>query len=115
MDLYEEITEKRKQLDYCIKELRKNGSDFAAKERAYKVRMRAECLALREDGMPVTLIQQVVYGVEEVADLRYERDVAETTWRANIEAIQSLRLQLRILQQQLNQEMSAPGVGYGDF
>lgn len=113
MDLWTEISQKRRDLDCCIRELRKNGTAYAEAERAYKVRLRAECLKLREEGMPVTLIQLTAYGIPEVADLRYERDVAETVWKANLEATNSIKLQLRILESQLNREYGNPNLGMG--
>lgn len=115
MDLWQEILQKRRDLDYCIKQLRANGTAYAEAERAYKVRLRAECLALRNEGMPVTLIQLTVYGVPEVADLRFERDKAEATWKANSEAIQSVKLQLRLLESQLQREYGAPNLGRGNM
>ena len=56
--------------------------------------------------MPVTLIQQVVYGVPEVADKRFKRDVKEAIYQANQEAINSIKLQIRIIESQLQREWS---------
>lgn len=113
VEVWREYEKKNRDLDYCIKQLQVNGTAFAEAERAYKVRLRAESLALKSEGMPVTLIQLTVYGVPEVADLRFERDKAETIWRANLEAIYSIRLQLKLLESQMRSEMSAPSLGYG--
>ena len=113
MEVWREYEKKNRDLDYCIKQLAVNGTAFAEAERAYKVRLRAESLALKSEGMPVTLIQLTVYGVPEVADLRFERDKAETIWRANLEAIYSIRLQLKLLESQMRSEMGAPSLGYG--
>ena len=54
--------------------------------------------------MAITLIQQVVYGVPEVADKRFKRDVAEAIYRANQEAINTIKLQIRVLESQLSRE-----------
>lgn len=56
--------------------------------------------------MPVTLINQIIYGVPEVANLRYDRDVKEAIYNANQEAINSTKLKLRILESQINREWS---------
>ena len=45
-----------------------------------------------------------MYGIEEVADLRCMRDVAQTIYEANKEAINVLKLQIRILESQLQRE-----------
>ena len=59
--------------------------------------------------MPVTLIQQVVYGVPEVADKRFTRDVKEAIYNANQEAINSIKLQIRVIESQLNREWGTNG------
>jgi len=105
MDLYNELQRKIKELDYSIKALRENGTKYAEAERSYKVKLREEALKLRtEKEMPVTLISQIIFGVPSVADLRFKRDVAEAIYRANQEAIQSIKLQMRIIESQLNRE-----------
>lgn len=114
MDLWQELERLRRDLSYCIKELRKNGTALAEAERAYKARLRAECLALRDEGCPVTLMQLTVYGVDEVAELRYQRDVAKVVYEANKDAIYSIRLEIKVVQSQLAMEMGSPSVGLGD-
>lgn len=105
MDLLNELQLKIKELDISIKSLRKTGTEFAEAERNYKVALRREALNLRaEKGMPVTLIQQVVYGVPEVANKRFNRDMKEAIYKANQEAINSIKLQIRIIEGQLNRE-----------
>ena len=108
MDLVLEVQEKLEQLEKSIKSLRVTGSEFAEAERHYKILLRNEALKLRTDeNLPVTLIQQVVYGIPEVADARYKRDVAETVYKANQEAINSIKLQLRILENQIQREFTS--------
>lgn len=105
MDLFEDLNIKIKELNTSIKSLRKTGTEYAEAERAYKMSLREHALRLRtEKDMPVTLIQQVVYGVPEVAEKRFVRDVAEAVYHANQEAINSIKLQIRIIEGQLNRE-----------
>jgi hypothetical protein len=105
MDLYEKITELIVQLDVSVRQLRKSGSDLAEAEQKYKICLREEALKLRaEKNMPVTLINQIIYGVPEVAKLRFDRDVKEAIYQANLEAINSTKLKLRILENQLSRE-----------
>lgn len=103
-DLYLEIQQKTKELDVAIKYLRKSGSSFAEAERDYKVTLRTEALKLRDQGMAVGMIDKVVYGIPEVATARFKRDCAETVYEANKESINSLKLQLRLLDAQLSRE-----------
>lgn len=115
MDLWEELERLRRDLSYCIKELRKNGTALAEAERAYKARLRAECLALRDEGCPVTLMQLTVYGVEEVAELRYQRDVAQVVYDANKDAVNAIKLEMRIVDNQISREFGGPGSGIGNM
>lgn len=108
-DLWTEIQAKTKQLDLCIKELRKNGTAYAEAERAYKIKLRETALRLRAADMAVGMVNLTVYGVPEVADLRFQRDVAETVYKANLEAVNSIKLQLRLLDAQLGREWTNAG------
>ena len=109
-DLLELLNKKIKDLNVSIKKLRETGTDFAEAERDYKITLRQEALKLRaEKGMPVTLIQQVVYGVPEVAEKRFNRDVKEAIHEANKEAVMSLKLQIRVIEGQLNREWGNNG------
>lgn len=104
-DLFNELQLKIKELNISIKKLRETGTEYAQAEKDYKITLRQEALKLRaEKGMPVTLIQQVVYGVPEVAEKRFQRDVKEAIYQANQEAIQSTKLQIRIIESQISRE-----------
>lgn len=108
MDLYNELQRLLNDLNISIKKLRETGTDFAEAEKDYKITLRQEALKLRaEKGMPVTLIQQVVYGVPEVAEKRFKRDVKEAVYQANQEAINSIKLQIRVIEGQLNREWNS--------
>ena len=107
MDLIEEINRLLKDLDYSVKQLRKNGTALAEAEKNYKICLMENALKLRaEQDMPVTLINQIIYGIKDVATLRFERDVKEATYQANQEAINSIKLKIRILENQINREYS---------
>ena len=104
MELWQEIQEKQKMLDKAIKELAQNGYKLAECERDYKIAVNKKALLLRSEDMPVTLISQVIYGYEDIAQLRFLRDSAEVVYRANQEAINTLKLQIRIIESQISRE-----------
>ena len=99
---------KIQQLELSIKSLRTNGSNYAQAERDYKVLLRQECLKLKDEGMAIGMIDKTCYGIPSIAEARYKRDVAETIYKANLEAINSLKLQIRILDNQINREIGTP-------
>lgn len=114
-DLWSEIRSKTKQLDYSVKELRKSGTAYAEAEKAYKIKLRETALRLRSQDMAVGMISMTVYGVPEVAELRFKRDCCEAVYKANVEAINAIKLEIRIINEQLSREISNPNVGFGSL
>lgn len=99
------------ELTASIRKLRTNGQKLAEAERDYKLTLRREALKLRAGDMPVTLINSIIYGVPEVADKRFKRDVEQANYDANKEHINVTKLKLRILEAQLSREWGAAGKG----
>lgn len=108
MDLYTELKTKTRQLDASIKSLRANGTAYAQAEKDYKVLLRSECLKLRDEGMAIGMIDKTCYGIPSVAEARFKRDVAEAVYKANQEAINSIKLQMRLIEGQINREWTTP-------
>ena len=112
MDIYNELQEKIIELNKCIEDTRNKGILYNNAEYEYKVKLRLEALNLKyEEDMPVTLINQVIYGVPEVAELRLKRDKAQTIYETAKEKVNILKLQIRILDSQLQREYNNR---YGD-
>ena len=104
MDLMNELNIKTQQLDKSIKKLRETGTEYAQAEKDYKVLLRQECLKLRDEGMAIGMIDKTCYGIPSVAEARFKRDIAEAVYKANLEAINSIKLQLRIIENQIQRE-----------
>jgi hypothetical protein len=104
IDLYNELQQKTRELETSIKLLRKNGTAYAEAEKDYKILLRTECLKMRDEGMAVGMIDKTAYGIPSVAEARFKRDVAEATYKANQEAINSIKLQLRLIENQIQRE-----------
>ena len=104
MDLINELQIKTKELEVSLRNLRISGTNYAEAEKNYKILLRQECLKLRDEGMAIGMIDKTCYGVPSVAEARFQRDVAETVYKANIEAINSIKLQMRIISNQIDRE-----------
>lgn len=104
MDLISERQYLEQQLNVSIKSLRKNGIALAEAEKNYKLAVCKKALELKDSGMAATLIQLTIYGYEEIAKLRFLRDSAEVIYNANQEAINSLKLQIKIIENQITKE-----------
>lgn len=109
-ELINELNELCNKLTVTGRQLAKYGKEKAEAERDYKICLRTEALRLRTTkDMPVTLIQQVVYGVPEVAEKRFKRDIAETMYDTCKESINVLKLKIRILDAQISREWQSAG------
>lgn len=95
-------------LSQSIKSLKRTSEAYAKAEMDYKILLRQECLKLRDEGMAIGMISLTCYGIPSVAEARFKRDIAEATYKANQEAIQSYKLQLRLMDNQISREWSTP-------
>ena len=107
VDLIQEIGTKSSLLDAAVKQLGLRGKAYAQAERDYKVALAKKIMQEREKGTPVTIISDICKGDSEIARLRFERDCAEVVYKSAMEAIQSLKLQIRILDAQVDREWGA--------
>lgn len=104
MDLYNELQYKIKELSTSVNELATTGTKYAEAERDYKIALRQECLKLRDEGMAIGMIDKTCYGIPRIAEARFKRDVADTMYKVNLERINSIKLEMRILENQLQRE-----------
>lgn len=106
--LIDEIQNTYDLLSLSIKSLARTSEAYAKAEREYKILLRQECLKLRDEGMAIGMISLTCYGIPSVADARFKRDIAEANYKANQEAIQSYKLQLRLMDNQIQREWGTP-------
>ena len=104
MDLWLELERLRNELLVSIKQLRKTGQTKAETERDYYVAKASESLRLKEQGQSVTMIQLIIKGQKEVAEKLFKYHVAEVTHQANLEHVNSTKIQMRILESQISRE-----------
>lgn len=104
VELIQEIGAKSSLLDAAVKQLGVRGKAYAQAERDYKVALAKKIMQEREKGTPVTIISDICKGDSEIARLRFERDCAEVVYKSAMEAIQSIKLQIRILDAQIERE-----------
>ena len=103
-DLLQEIGAKSAMLDAAIRQLGIRGRAYAEAERNYRVAMRKKVMEERANGTPVTIMSDLCRGDPEIANLRLERDIAQTVYESAKEAINAYKLQIRLLDNQLERE-----------
>ena len=102
--MFNEMQDNLQRLDTMLKTMKKRGQEYAQAEMDYKIALRTEILKLRDEGQPVTIVKDLCYGTKEVARKRMERDIAEANYRVIQEAIQTHKLKVRIIENQLDRE-----------
>lgn len=104
MDLYNELQEKCRLLDNSIRMLRKTGSDYAKAYTDYRKELAKELVKLKDEGYAITLAGDIARGKPEIAHLKFMEISTEAIYKANMESINVLKLEIKILQEQINKE-----------
>lgn len=92
-------------------EFRPAGIALAEADRAYSVVKATLILKLRDEGQPATIIPDLVKGDVDVARLKLERDIAEVNYKAVQSQINTLKLELRLINDDINREWNSGGIG----
>lgn len=103
-DLIEQINKLNSELTQSIKLLRQNGNAFAQAERDYQVAKAQTVLKMKDAGASITEINLSIKGQPEVSEKLFARDVARVMYEANQEHINTVKLQLRLLDNQMARE-----------
>ena len=95
-NITQELYHGSKRLEESSKEIFILAKAMAEKERDYRKALAAEKIRLRDEGMAVGMIDDVARG--NLADLRFERDLARETYIAAKEAMKAIQAQINALQ-----------------
>lgn len=109
MDLVEELINLQKQLEISVKQLRKTGGEYATAYTDYRIALAKKLVEVRDNGTPVTLCSDLARGDTYVAKCKFEEISKEAIYKANLESINSLKLRIKILQNQIDKEWSTNG------
>ena len=104
MDLVNELNNLINKLDISVKSLRKTGSDYAKAYTEYRVALAKELMILKEEGYAITLAGDIARGKPEIARLKFKEISTEAIYKANQESINALKLQIKIIQNQIDKE-----------
>jgi hypothetical protein len=103
-DLINEMSGKMSTLEKALGELGKRGKAYAQSECDYRVALAEKMLTERDKGTPVTIIGDICRGDRAIAKLKFERDVAEVMYKSAMEAINTYKLNIKILENQIDRE-----------
>ena len=108
-DLIEQVNRLNSELTQSIKLLRKNGDAYARAEHDYQVAKAQTVLKMKDAGATSTEINLSIKGQPEVSEKLFQRDVARVMYETNQEHINTVKLQLRLLDNQIAREWGNNG------
>lgn len=106
MDLFNEIQSLTKQLQVSLKQLRTTGTEYAKAYTEYRIALAKELVKLKDEGYAITLAGDIARGKPEIAKLKFQEISKEAIYKANQESINVLKLQIKIIQNQMDKEWS---------
>ena len=104
MDLFLELEQKQAELDKAIKELRKAGQNWSEADKTYRVLKAKAKFRLKAEGVAVGMLEDGVFVDEDVADALQQRDLTDVLVTACKEEINSIKIQIAIIREQLARE-----------
>lgn len=106
MDDYKKLEELNAYLTKALEQYKQRGSEYANAYKNYRVALTKKLLLLRDDGIPVTILGDLARGDENVAELKRQEIIAESLYKSCQEAINSYKLQIRTLTEQMKTEFN---------
>ena len=97
-EIIQEMRQVRIRMNISAKEIFELARQKAEAERAYKIALRMEILKLKSEGYPATLINDLARGEEQIAELRFQRDLATEKYKAGVESMKTTRTEASLLQ-----------------
>lgn len=104
MELMANIKETHTELMKAISERGAQIREAAEAERLYRMALSEEVIKAKADGLPVSILRDVVRGKKRIADLDFRRRLAEGTADNAKEYIQALKKKLSFMEAQLDRE-----------
>ena len=104
MDLQRELDYKSKLLYMSVEELKKTGEEYAKAYTDYRVELAKELVKLKNEGYAISLANDIARGKPEIAKLKFEEISKEAVYKANQESINVLKLQVKLLENQIGRE-----------
>ena len=91
-------------LTSALSEYKVRGKEYAKAYKNYRVLLSQELLKLKAEGMPVTICNDLARGKKEVAEAKEQEIITECLYKSCQEAIQTYKLQIKILQENINKD-----------
>ena len=91
-------------LDTALKQLGNRGRAAADAEQKYRIALAQKIMVERDKGTPATIMSDICRGDPQIAKLKFDRDVAEVTYKSAMEACNIYKIQVKVLENQIDRE-----------
>ena len=105
MDLIQELWKINELLTQALEQFKKRGQEYAKAYTTYRKMLSKELLKLKAEGMPVTIAYDIARGQEEIANAKEQEIITECLYKSCQEAINTYKLQIKVIQEQINKEV----------
>ncbi len=103
-DLIIELQGRVSMLDTALKQLGNRGRAAADAEQKYRIALAQKIMVERDKGTPATIMSDICRGDPQIAKLKFDRDVAEVTYKSAMEACNIYKIQVKVLENQIDRE-----------
>lgn len=108
-DLMKELNAVKGELHQSMKDFRSSGVKLAQAEHDYQLEKAKTWRILKAEGCTSTELANIIKGQPEVAEAMFKRDTAKATYTAHQEHINVLKLELRVIENQIAREWNSNG------
>lgn len=106
MDLFNKLQDLLIKLDSDVRQLKNTGREYATAYTEYRIALAQELVRLRDNNIPVTICSDLARGNRDVAKKKFNEISSEAIYKSNLESINALKLQIKVIQEQLDKEWS---------
>lgn len=103
-DLVNALREQRTLLIDTVNAMKHTGRKLAEAEKNYRIALHKEILLQRTNKVPVTIISDICRGKEDIADLKFIRDIRQSDYDVCSEKIHQIKLEIRLLEKEIEKE-----------
>jgi len=102
--LHKELYQAIQNAKTSLEDAKKWGISKANAERVYRIAKAQKIATDKANGVQVTIIQDLAKGDENIANLCYERDVAEVMYKASVESVNVYKKEAEIIKDEIKRE-----------
>ena len=103
-DLFNQRDSLSRELSESINLMQQYGTDYAQKDSRYQITLAETATRMKADGETATMISLTIRGTDKVPKMRMDRDIAEVMYKTAQEKIQVVKLQLKLVEAQIERE-----------